>query len=68
MKAYLSRNTNGQLTLTQETPIRYEYDDGTVLWSGCDDNEILINESFLNGEFNSVTFENSPVEIEIKLS
>ena len=68
MKAYLSRNTNGQLILTQETPIRYEYDDGTVLWSGYDDNELGINEGFLNGEFKSVTFENSPVEIEIKLS
>lgn len=68
MKAYLSRDTNGKLILTQETPIRYEYDDGTVLWAGYDDNELGINESFLNGEFKSVTFENSPVEIEIKLS
>lgn len=67
MKSYLSRDTNGRLILTQETPQKWEYEDGTVLWSGYDDNELSINESFLNGEFKRVTFENSPVEIEIKL-
>lgn len=67
MKSYLSRDTNGRLILTQNTPQKWEYEDGTVLWSGYDDNELGINESFLNGEFKSITFENSPVEIEIKL-
>lgn len=67
MKAYLSRNTNGQLVLTQRTPIKNEYADGTVRFVGYEDNELFVNESFLKGEFNSVTFENSPIEVEVKL-
>lgn len=67
MKSYLSRDTNGHLLLTQEEPTLYKYDDGTCLWSANDDNELIINEAFLKGEFKNVTLENSPVEIEIKL-
>lgn len=64
MKGYLARNKNGHLSLFQYRPTLEE-----DFWFGgeSDGEELYVNESLLYGEFREVTFENSPVEVEINI-
>ena len=64
MKLYLARNKSGSLTLFFDRPIRSELGH---YYSNSEDECCDLTIHDYSGEFDDVTFENSPVMAELKI-